>query len=303
MAGVEEYQEKLREIGSEIRAQRESLGLSIGEVSDRTKIRSKYLLAVEAGDESPAPGTTYFKAFLKTYATFLGLDGLAYSQAYQRAVEERDAPPMRVKPRPSSQSEAPPAEHEPVPEVPVSRPNAPVRRDLPAHRPAARRPRKSGRPFMWAFILLFIVAIGAYVAVTWEAEPAVTPEPPVSTTPPPSESPPVVTPPPEPPAPKIVRTDPNKEATVFTVDRTPVELVIRTAEGKDSFCWVRVSVDGELAFEKTLSPGQEQKITGKSEIKVRAGKPWVISLIVNGQDQGNAGEFGPVKDITVRAAQ
>jgi hypothetical protein len=149
--------------------------------------------------------------------------------------------------------------------------------------------------------MLFVVASGAYIALTWESKPATT-EPPVSTTPPPATEPPVVTPPVEPPAPKVTRTEPNKEATLFTVDRTPVELVMRTDKAEDAFCWIRVDVDGTTAFEKTLSPGQEETVSAKSEIVVRTGKPWVVTFIVNGQDQGKGGEFGPVKDITVRAA-
>ncbi len=298
MAGEQEYLERLREMGSEIRTRRESLGISVTEASDRTKIRAKYLTAVEEGDESPAPGTTYFKAFLKTYATFLGLDGLKYSQAYQEILDLRAAPPSK---------DAKPAAPKPAPAKPEA-PKAPralepsPKAEASSHRPV-RRPRKAPRPALWAFVLFFAVALMVYVVVENHKAAPATPAPPTSTEPttPPASTPPVASPPPEPSSPKIVRTDPDKENTLITVDRTPVELTLRTSKESDSYCWISVSLDGKAVYEKTLSPGQEEKISAKSEIVVRAGKPWVITLTVNGKDVGVGGEFGPVKDLVVRS--
>jgi len=90
----------LKEMGAQIRVQRESLGLSIADVQERTKIRSKYLTAVEEGDDSISPGKAYFRAFLKTYATFLGLDGLALSRTYWDLVgkEDETLPKMKAAP-------------------------------------------------------------------------------------------------------------------------------------------------------------------------------------------------------------
>ena len=343
MAGEPEYREKLQAMGSEIRARRESLGLSIEDASAKTKLRPKYLLAVEAGDDAEAPGATYFKAFIKTYSTFLGLDGSSYSAALQKALEERDAPQPRQKPKAvqplvdkpspplpvsektaklveepvapvqsapaqSAATDGPrhvpqpnhkaPADESAIPLVPVSTSGGPAKRELPLHRPT--RSKKGARPVLWLFLLIFVVSAGAYFAVTLRETPET---PPVATTPDPEPTTPVVTPDPEPPpAPKVVRTEVSPEQVTFTVDRTPVELTIRTAKGEDSYCWVRVVADGELVFERTLAPDQEEKVSAESEISIRAGKPWVLSLDINEQDQGLAGEFGPVKDITITRA-
>jgi hypothetical protein len=340
VAGEEQYRERLAEMGSEIRGRRESLGLSIDEASDRTRIRAKYLRAVEDGDESTAPGSTYFKAFLKTYSTFLGLDGLRYSLAYQEILDLKAAGPSRERPRgekskieppaagrqrPSKEEGAPPA---PRPEaqapevkgVPILPPTIvrtvkpptsppPVRpaslqadagAGAAARRPA-RHPRRSPRPVPWAFALFFVVAVAVFIVVNREnagevVGPGATPGPPAQSgegTRPPE--------PPEPPEPKIVRTDPDKETTLYMIDRTPLELTIKAGKDADSYCWVRVSVDGKMAFEKTLVPGTEEKVSAKSEIVIRAGKPWVISLTLNGKDLGPPGELGPVKEITIRS--
>ncbi len=83
--------QKLKEMGASIRTKRESLGLSIEDVRDKTLIRRRYLVAVEEGDDSIAPGKVYFKGFLKSYAAFVGLDGFAYSRAYQEMLDESEA--------------------------------------------------------------------------------------------------------------------------------------------------------------------------------------------------------------------
>jgi len=62
------------DIGNSLREARIRRGLTIKDVEDITKIRSKYLEALEENDYEVLPGPTYVKAFLRTYASFLKLD-------------------------------------------------------------------------------------------------------------------------------------------------------------------------------------------------------------------------------------
>ena len=48
--------------------------LDITDVEAQTKIRAKYLRALENVDFGMLPGATFVKSFLRTYAEFLGLD-------------------------------------------------------------------------------------------------------------------------------------------------------------------------------------------------------------------------------------
>src|SRR5438046_1245841 len=48
--------------------------LDITDVEAGTKIRAKYLRALENEDFGMLPGSTFVKSFLRTYAEFLGLD-------------------------------------------------------------------------------------------------------------------------------------------------------------------------------------------------------------------------------------
>lgn len=61
-------------IGSEFASAREESGIDIIQVSQRLKIRSKYLIAIELGDFQSLPALTYAIGFVRTYSEFLGLD-------------------------------------------------------------------------------------------------------------------------------------------------------------------------------------------------------------------------------------
>ncbi len=63
------------EIGSALREARERKGLSLPQVEEDTKIRARYLRALEEEDFGVLPGATYSKGFLRAYADYLGLDG------------------------------------------------------------------------------------------------------------------------------------------------------------------------------------------------------------------------------------
>lgn len=62
------------EIGTTLREARVRRKLTLHQVEEDTKIRVKYLQAMENEDFDVMPGSTYVKGFLRTYATYLGLD-------------------------------------------------------------------------------------------------------------------------------------------------------------------------------------------------------------------------------------
>ena len=57
--------------------------IDISEVESETKIRAKYLRALENEEWDLLPGPTYVKSFLRTYAEALGLDGKLLIEEYK----------------------------------------------------------------------------------------------------------------------------------------------------------------------------------------------------------------------------
>ena len=62
------------EIGNTLREARVRRNLTLQQVEEDTKIRVKYVQAMENEDFDVMPGATYVKGFLRTYSTYLGLD-------------------------------------------------------------------------------------------------------------------------------------------------------------------------------------------------------------------------------------
>jgi Helix-turn-helix domain len=91
------------EIGTSLREARMRRGLEFAQAEQATKIRGKYLRALEDEQFEVLPAETYVKGFLRTYAEYLGLDGQLYVDEYNSrytAGEEREVRPRHSPSRP-----------------------------------------------------------------------------------------------------------------------------------------------------------------------------------------------------------
>ncbi len=79
-------------IGDTLREARMRQGLDIVDVESRTKIRAKYLRALENEEWALLPGPTFVRTFLRTYAEAVGLDPHALVEAYRGQHAEEDEP-------------------------------------------------------------------------------------------------------------------------------------------------------------------------------------------------------------------
>jgi len=98
-------------------------GIDLATAAARTKIRVKYLQAIEAGDARSLPGGFFYKSFAHQYATFLGVDATAIDAEIDRVLGA-DAP------------------------LPSSR----------AQREAVEVPRAARKYFLYAALILILVA-------------------------------------------------------------------------------------------------------------------------------------------------
>jgi hypothetical protein len=80
------------DIGSSLRDARTRQEIDFAELEERTKIRPKYLRALEDEQFDSLPAPTYVKGFLRSYAEALGLDGQPFVDEYNSrfAVGEDD---------------------------------------------------------------------------------------------------------------------------------------------------------------------------------------------------------------------
>ncbi len=89
-------------------AARERKGVDLVRAERDTKIRVRYLSALESGDYRDLPGAVYTKGFLRNYAIYLGLDPEDVLRQWRRERGEATSPePVIVPPRPLAEPARP----------------------------------------------------------------------------------------------------------------------------------------------------------------------------------------------------
>ena len=139
----------MAEIGSTLREARIRARIDMTEVESRTKIRAKYLRAIENEEWDLLPGPVYVKSFLRTYSDYLGLDSRMLVDEFKRQYER-------------------PSVHDATPIASLSR-----------DRERDRGPRGPRRPAMppWVPIVLVLVVIVAVLYVVGSGGNKKTPTP------------------------------------------------------------------------------------------------------------------------------
>src|SRR5947209_8849608 len=77
----------MADIGQSLREARMRARIDITEVERATKIRARYLRAMEHEEWDALPGPVYVKSFLRTYSDYLGLDTRMLVDEYKRRYE------------------------------------------------------------------------------------------------------------------------------------------------------------------------------------------------------------------------
>jgi cytoskeletal protein RodZ len=73
------------DVGTKLREARARRKLSLQEVEAETKIRARYLQAIENEEWDQLPEDTYTRAFIRTYGRSLGLDGERLAEEHRRS--------------------------------------------------------------------------------------------------------------------------------------------------------------------------------------------------------------------------
>jgi cytoskeleton protein RodZ len=287
------------EIGSILREAREKQNQSIQNAVEATKIRSKYLLALENGQFEIIPGQVYVKGFIRSYAKFLGLNGEELVERF-KAETEKEA---------DAQVHTAAENSEPGREVRADS-GGPEREVLSGSPRSSRREnyllkdlgRLSRALLRLAVAVVLIFAIVSLVKAIMPDKPPVTPPAGQPSGQNPNEQPePPDTDPngePEPPAATVAVLASDSGKTVYGVSGDTISVTI-TAE---SNCWVGVYRDPDLlvndfASQVTLRSGDSQEFSAATKLSLRTGNTGGIRVSVNGVDLGVPGEIGIPKTL------
>jgi transcriptional regulator with XRE-family HTH domain len=242
-------------IGGILRDARERRGVTFEDIEESTKIKKRYLLALEMEAWDQMPGKVYAKGFLRTYARYLGVDEQSLSDLFELAMASKE--PGRAG-----------SSHQ-LDDRAVKRKSAKRRREVDLH----NKPKKSLTYVLCALsiaILAFCVWAYQNYQENDDAEKYI--------------APPIVFPTPEPTP--VVVAEPEPEPVILT----SIHLKMDATEP----CWLRL-VDGEdVIYEGTLMSGDTREFTDLQTINVRLGNAGGIILTLNGLELPKFGASGQI---------
>jgi len=135
----------MSDLGALLRKAREQRGYTLDDIQEVTKIRKRYLEAIENGEYKVLPGSFYVRAFVKTYAETVGLDAEEVLRLYQKEL--------------------------PKPEGADTMPAEPVRRRPRTSQHRDRWGKVTVTLLMWLFPLLIVAIVYVYLQQNWQKDP------------------------------------------------------------------------------------------------------------------------------------
>ena len=265
------------DLGGELRQAREAKGISLAEAEVATRIRERYLKAMEANDWAALPTQVQTRGFLRNYATFLGLDGDTVLSRFGQATMRAG---IALPPPPASDSAVPTADKKGA----VFQP-----RDIDIEGSVGRLPAWLSSDILIGVALALVVVIigfGVLNLISGNSdEPVVAP---TATLP---LAPAVTSGAPQPTTEGETSSGDTTSAVVtptFDASTGSVQLSLEATE----HVWVRVTVDGNKVLEGILAPSAPETWQGTEQITLETANGAGLSAVVNGQPTGPLGERG-----------
>ena len=256
-------------VGRTLERARKDRGLSLDEAERVTKIRKRYLVGLEADDYTVLPDAVYAQGFLKTYANFLGLDGVELSRELKTRRKPR---------RERGLSYEPPKEE--------------FERQIlyPGGVSGTGRQKISRSTVTTLAVAALVIAalVGALYYVGLGVRASVVDETPTRSrvgTPADGEG-------------------SGGEGGRQVSNEAPLQTLRVGVSVEGSPAWVRVTSDSRTVFEEIAEPGYSQTFEARRAIGIEAGNAGAVSIRVNGQDAGPLGEPGEIvdKSYTLKSA-
>lgn len=262
------------QIGDILKEARERKGKTLSQAEEETKIRVKYLEALENETFQEIPGQVYVKGFLNNYASYLGLDAQEIVRLYKETVTVREEEVIPLKQQ------------------------KPVVESKKYKKRYKFNPNKLFRYALGVVAIITLLAINSWwhnsntpvnknsnkVATKVEQKKNVaqknkdnkTNNTPANKDNQKKEEP---------------KTDTQQQQA--QQNQTGVHLILKADQG---LSWARIIVDGNVAFEGNINQGEAKNFDGKDKIAIRIGNAGVVNVTYNGNNQGYLGAIGSVVD-------
>jgi len=310
-------------LGRWLRQAREAQGHTLADVEQETRIRRKFLAALEAGNWPELPSDVVGRGFLRNYARFLGLDSQQalekLRQAEPKLPPEPPPPPVELSDPDSEDLPAiPDTSDEELADLPLP-PPPPVVTEQPSDYTLLEESLFEPKRTPWlriigvVLLILVLAAVGLGSWTYWNnpqllvdwgvlrptAEPTPTSVPTVPVpgeTPTPTNTPTATLVPTETPTLRPTRTPTPTSSDTPTVRATPtdgLELFAHVTERS----WLEIFTDDEQAFVGLLERNDDRAWQAQNRIRMTVGNAAGLEITVNGQRLGLLGEKDEVVHI------
>ncbi len=260
--------EIFKEIGRELRARREMLGLHLDEVERNTHVKAHYLEALETGAMENLPSTVQTRGMLSNYSSFLDLDVdailLRYADGLQARHRERN------------------------PQKPARQPGEAITSKLPPLRSFVAGDLVFGIGIAVLLVGFLIWAINRVVTlqnqeVIQSTAPSIS-DVLLATTDPSLFTPTATL--------SLVEDDVPTVTIVIPTQNLNVNVQVNLLAVERTY--MRVIVDGEEVFNGRVIPGTAYPFEAEEQVEVLVGSGAAIRVVYNGRDLGLLGGFGEV---------
>ncbi len=254
------------EIGTALRDARVRRDISLQQAEDDTKIRVKYIQAMENEDFDVLPAGTYVKGFLRTYAEYLDLDAQLLIDEYNDRFGSGDHREHIIQPARAAKAET----------------AAP----------------KAGRRHQTNYILVAILAVVIIAVLAYLGWGNASSEKPTLVTTTEAETTATA------PAPTPAETVPQAAVTPTQTQSATLQSIVMTSTSSDN--WVEIhktSAEGEVIWGGTLAAGDSKTLEsadlqGQTKLWLTVGSPAGLQVTVNGKPQQVTGTVGEIYLIT-----
>ncbi len=245
-------------LGETLKQKREERGISLAEISESTKIGTRFLKAIESDNFSILPGGIFTRSFIRAYARTVHLDEEEAIALYHKQI----APPVE-----EATTESTPSKPAQV----IAIDSSPAHRSQPLTFSQPTTRTRPG-PIIIGLIITLFVAVLIYFVIKridkGQAESPTSPSPVVKQTPPPTQ----------PETPPQTPTSPPP-------DVQPGDQLMVRVEASTGDCWLRYTVDSGEASQLILKQGESRDLpAAQNEVVLKYGDRQKIKVMVNSRE-------------------
>jgi cytoskeleton protein RodZ len=280
----------MNHLGERLRQQRLAMGVSLQHISEKTRIGSRYLEALEAGQFKQLPGAIFARSFVRQYAELVGIDANGLESELQQIFPSDDGFPSQEAPSTGALKTN-------LPNDTLLAAHGPIWQQLPLTTIWLASALGVSSLFYigWQQMVLRSETREPPVVMQVPAKPPVLKSPGVQADPPPLSSSVV---------PAAVRS--NEPSPQTDTAKPATELVAPAGQGGPTMAlrlvaseetWVSIAANGRFLFSGILQPHEERTVNGVETARMVIGNSAGVEVLTDGRSIGPIGPQGSVRVV------